>query len=82
MAFKVRAAAFVQINIALANLDDEQAVLLEVQQRLWPGYGRITPAAPTGEAGPMLLITAVFDTIYGRKICNIKLRHLRKVKSF
>jgi hypothetical protein len=82
MAFEVRAAAFAQLNIALAKLDDEQAVQLEVQQRLWPRCGRTTPAAPTGGAGPMLLITTVFDTVYRRKICNIKSRHLRKVKSF
>jgi hypothetical protein len=62
MAFEVRAAAFVQLDIALANLDDEQAVQLEVQQRLWTRCGRTTPAAPKGEAGPMMLITAVFDT--------------------
>lgn len=46
MAFEVRAAAFAQLNIALAKLDDEQAVQLEVQQRLWPRCGRTTPAAP------------------------------------
>jgi hypothetical protein len=44
MAFEVRAAAFVQLNIALAKLDDEQAVQLEVQQRLWPKRG--ASAAP------------------------------------
>ena len=30
----------------------------------------------------MMLITAVFDSISGRNICNIKMRHLRKVKGF
>ena len=49
--FGVRVAAFAQLNIALAKLDDEQAVQLEVQQRLWLSCGRTTPAAPTGGAG-------------------------------
>jgi hypothetical protein len=51
MAFEVRAAAFDQLNIALAIQDAEHAVLLEVQQWIWPWCGRTTPAAPTGGAG-------------------------------
>ena len=58
--FGIRAAAVVQLKIVLVKSDLAQSAKLELQQRLWPRFGRATPPAPTG-GGPMMLTTTVFD---------------------
>jgi hypothetical protein len=65
--FGVRVATVVQLKIVIVEPDFAQSAKLEVQQRLWPRFGRATPAAPRG-GGPMMLITTVFDQQLRRQI--------------